>query len=292
MIIPDPPEATSGVVSDGWLVVRTSVSGKSHRDHEPQIPCQDNSAYGYIGGGWGVAVVCDGAGSKKYSHHGSKFVSQAALRGFQSAVKDSGWDMADLLPSQEEWHSVAKKTHEQVLSQLVKYSKEEGYDLALLGCTVIVVIHAQKGVLATHIGDGRAALCGQDGEWRAVITPHKGEEANQTVFLTTVDWNDPDSFIESTVVSESPAGFVLLSDGCEGHSFEVNLLDEQTGIYHDPNRPYKRFFDPLVRTLRKSYEAGIDPEEIAGGWNRFIEDGSSKLKAESDDKTMLLGVRV
>jgi hypothetical protein len=169
-------------------------------------------------------------------------------------------------------------------------TEKYGVDSDLLSCTVIVVIHAPCGVLTSHVGDGRAAFCNTDHEWKAVMKPHKGEEANQTVFITALDADKPGCYVESTVVRESPVAFALMSDGCESHSFEVNIRDEREERYSDPNRPYPKFFQPLVSTLKSLHKSNTPKTEIDQRWRRFIESGTEKLKTESDDKTMILGV--
>ncbi len=82
----------------------------------------------------------------------------------------------------------------------------------------------------------------------------------------------------------------LMSDGCESHSFEVNIFDEAQRKYVDPNRPYERFFQPLISKLKDFYISDAGPEEIDQKWVKFISSGNEKLRDEPDDKTMILGV--
>jgi hypothetical protein len=273
-----------------WLIVRTSIPGKLHVDSQPPIPCQDSNYYEEIGEGCGIAVVCDGAGSKEHSHYGSRFVTQKAASYFREIVEQNNWQTSGILPTQAQWHDVAKIAFARIRANLEEYAKELGFDSSSLSCTVIVVIHSPEAILATHVGDGRAAFCNAEGEWKALIKPHKGEEANNTFFITSIDWNEPDKYIESTIYEEKPFAFTLLSDGCESHSFEVNIYDEQEQKYKDPNRPYPKFFQPLVATLRSLHQSRARREEIDAKWERFIRDGSEKLKNEPDDKTMVLGI--
>jgi len=282
----------NGLDQGKWLVVKTSVAGKLHTESNPQIPCQDSNFYQDIGEGWGIAVVCDGAGSKKYSHRGSRFVAERAGLYFGEIVKQNSWQLSNTLPTQDQWHEVSKRAFAKIRTELEEYARKHGVDSQLLSCTVIVVIHSPVGVLASHIGDGRAAFCNVENEWKAIIKPHKGEEANQTVFITSVGWDQPDNYIESTVFQEKPLAFTLMSDGCESHSFEVNIFDKEEQKYKDPNRPYPKFFQPLVATLRELYQNQAAREEIDAKWRHFIECGNEKLRNELDDKTMILGALV
>jgi len=284
--------STNGTAQSNWLVVRTSVAGKSHTESNPPIPCQDSNYYQDIGKDWGIAVVCDGAGSKEYSHFGSRFVAKRTGLIFEDIIKQNDWQIINILPTQDKWHEVSKSAFAKIRTELEEFAKKHQVESGLLSCTVIVVIHSPIGVLASHIGDGRAAFCNVKNEWKAIIKPYKGDEANQTVFITSVDWNEQDKYIESTVFEEEPIAFALMSDGCEAHSFEVNIYDEAEQKYRDPNKPYPKFFQPIVATLKNFHQSQVVTEEIAAKWERFIEGGNEKLKNEPDDKTMVLGILI
>src|ERR1043166_3667928 len=128
-------------------------------------------------------------------------------------------------------------------NNLLAFAKEKGYEFSSLACTIIVVIYTPNGLLVTHVGDGRAGYC-LEGEWKPLIVPHKGEEANQTIFLSSKIWAQDDSFImsgvpvpESKVVEGKVAAFTLMSDGCEHHAFECSKIDPTTHRWSDPNLP-------------------------------------------------------
>lgn len=285
-------ESGEGRSQDVWLVVKTYVPGKSHTESSPSIPCQDYAAYVNLGQGWGIAAVCDGAGSKEYSHLGAQLVAERVTNHFERSVKKHGWQLSNTLPTRSYWHQTAKKVFAKARIELEEDAQRRAIDASLLSCTVIAVIHAPMGVLASHIGDGRAAFCNMENEWKHLIRPHKGEEANQTVFITSIDWKEPDKYIESTLFEEKPYAFALMSDGCEAHAFEVNIFNVEKQKYEDPNRPYPGFFQPLVATLKRFHQSQTPKEEIDAKWQRFIESGNEKLKNEPDDKSMILGALV
>lgn len=283
----------SGVTCGDWLVVRASVQGKLHVESEPPIPCQDSSTHRDLGSGWGIGVVCDGAGSKKFSHYGSRFVADLTAMKFEAAVDANGWARDGRLPADNDWQDISKTIFTDVRAELDAFARNQhSIDISLLSCTVIVLVHSPFGILASHIGDGRAAFANESDEWKPVMKPHKGEEANQTVFVTSIDGSEPRDYIESRVFREKPAAFTLMSDGCEAHSFEVNIFDEGQGKYTDPNKPYEKFFQPLVSKLKDLYRSKAIPEEIDQKWVQFITAGNEKLRNEPDDKTMILGVLV
>lgn len=91
----------------------------------------------------------------------------------------------------------------------------------------MVVIYSPLGLLAVHVGDGRMGYKTMSGEWKSMMTPHKGEEANQTIFLISEFWDIPNYELsgvlvpESIVIREPVQAFALMSDGCEHTAMEM-----------------------------------------------------------------------
>ena len=291
---PDPTEVSR---TQQWIVVADSVTGKSHL--ASSIPCQDAHFTKPIRRNWGIAIVCDGAGSAKNSHKGSEFTATEALpRFFEELVNKEGWIDRNRLPTQEEWQEKATAQFRQALLALMHVARDNNVDIASLACTAIVVIYSPLGLLVAHIGDGRAGFCDEQGNWQAIIIPHKGEESNQTIFLSSSAWHMDDELRmsgvrvpECRVISVKPKAFVLMSDGCEQHSFECSVLNSTTGQWSDPNRPYEKFFNPLVDTLRQMADSATTVD-MPAKWKQFLESGNEGLRNESDDKTMVLGLLV
>jgi hypothetical protein len=279
-----------------WIVVGESVIGRSHITSGK--PCQDSHFFHSIdNSSWGIAVVCDGAGSAENSDLGAKFIATNSLpKHIINHIKNEKWIGNNILPSPSEWQKAACTMLLTARADLNELANEKSIELSSLACTVIVLIYSPFGILVAHIGDGRAGYCDENGIWKSVIIPHKGEESNQTVFLTSKNWFQNTelkmsgvSIPECRVVSGKPSAFVLMSDGCEQHSFECSVIDSKDGSWSDPNRPYEKFFSPLVQTLRTmitnpSFTDFQDP------WKKFLEGGTEGLKNESDDKTMILGI--
>ena len=68
-----------------WVAAYASVIGNGHI--QTNTPCQDNCEHIKVNDDWGVAVVCDGAGSAKFSHIGSDFVSSPPSNSTPIAVQ-------------------------------------------------------------------------------------------------------------------------------------------------------------------------------------------------------------
>ena len=279
--------------SGHWIVVGASVRGRGHV--EADIPCQDSHIYADLGNGWGIAITSDGAGSAEYSHIGSKIVVKRTLHYMEQKITTSASYKNNTLPGDLEWEKLAYKVLKMVRNDMQKFAEERRIRLESLAATVIVVVHSPAGLLTVHIGDGRAGYQDMAGEWHSLTTPHKGEEANQTIFVTSDFWHIPFyemsgvSVPETRIVREPVKSFVLMSDGCEHTSWNCNLYDAGRGIYYDPNTPYSRFFDPLVETLKEQKKNGLPLQDRETKWYNYLDKGNNSFVKETDDKTMILG---
>lgn len=275
--------------NDNCVVVGTSVIGNSHISMG--LPCQDNCKYAYIKDGWGIAITSDGAGSAKHSEIGSRIVVERGMHYFRSVIGQKKWIENNVLPTEAEWFNIAYTTLKVIRDDMEAFANTHKIELGSLSATIIVVIHTPWGFLTTHVGDGRAGYKDDTNEWKALISPHKGEEANQTIFLTSGFWNIPYYVMSGVMVPEShvvrcrPVAFTLMSDGCEHTAWQCNTKNEHTGIYYDPNKPFDRFFDPLVEDILKDMKP-----DLQTCWARFIISGNKSFKNEPDDKTMILGI--
>lgn len=281
--------------SSKWIIVGDSKIGKSHIKNG--LPCQDSNFFNIFENSWGIAIVCDGAGSAKRSHEGSKFIAKDILPGYlEELVKREKWIEKSELPTQQEWQEKATVEFRRAFKSLEDLAERENDHISQFACTVIAVVFSLRGLLVAHIGDGRAGYNDEEGDWHSMMTPHKGEESNQTIFLSTSAWiKDPKlqmsgvSVPECNVIYIKPSAFVLMSDGCEHHSFECSKIDSETGKWSDPNLPYDKFFSPLTKTI-KDMVTSTQSEDIQAAWSKFLESGTEGLRNEGDDKSMILGI--
>jgi hypothetical protein len=268
-----------------WITVWASAIGNSHI--KENLPCQDACMVKNLQGGWGIAALADGAGSCEYSDKGAQQTVQLAIQYFANEVHKKQWAKENYLPSEQEWEDTAIYSLKMIKSDLQTYALQNNLDFDGLSCTVIVLVYSPLGLLLTHIGDGRAGYLNEKEEWLSLMTPFKGEEANQTIFITS----DFEEFIENKIISSHVNAFCLLSDGCEKSAFECNLYDRDTHKYYDPNLPYPKFFNPNILALRELYKQKQTQDAMNALWQSFLEGGNPQLKNEPDDKTLILGVR-
>lgn len=277
-----------------WVVVGASVKGNGHI--ESNMPCQDNSKFEILGKGWGVAVVSDGAGSAAHSDMGSKVVVERGTLHFKNLVEKEGWMDKNTLPSDAEWLQKSYFVLKTIRNEVEMVAKKNNVDLKSLSATCLAVVFSPLGLLAVHVGDGRMGCKTAAGGWKAIMTPHKGDEANQTLFLISEFWDIPNYVQsgvlvpESIVVREPVDAFAVMSDGCESTAWLCTAQNAETGKYYDQNKPFEGFFNPLEETLASFHKDNVPEEERKEKWYKFIESGTKGFVKEQDDKTMILGV--
>lgn len=270
-----------------WIAAYASVQGHGHRAQG--LVCQDACAQGQAWGPWALAIVCDGAGSALHSDKGADFVSRNLLHSLSQVLEQQQWLE---LPSPDVWRAMALQALQQVAQGLRQYAQAQDYRWADLACTALAVAYAPFGLLCLHVGDGRGAYR-TAGQWQALFKPFKGEEANETVFITSAIWQAEalERYVGSSVVDAPIEALALLSDGCEKAAFEVNLYDEAQNRFYDPNRPYPRFFEPNIEGLQQLAAEGKSQAEINALWAEFLDNGLKAFQQEQDDKTLMLMVR-
>lgn len=284
------------VTKTEWVVVGASVRGNGHIKSD--MPCQDNHKYESIGDGWGIAIVSDGAGSAEKSQVGSKVVVERGVFHFKKLIEDEGWMKKNELPTDVEWLLKSYNALKAIRNDVARVAKNNNVEIKALSATCLIVIYSPCGLLAAHIGDGRMGYKSESGKWIPLMTPHKGEEANQTIFLVSEFWNIPNYVMsgvlvpESIVVREPVKAFALMSDGCENTAWKCTTLNPDTGKYYDRNAPFEGFFDPVEKNLVSLYEEDVPDDEQNAKWYKFIESGTDGFVKEQDDKTMIFGVNV
>lgn len=275
-----------------WAAIGVSVTGSGHI--QTGLPCQDNNIYQDLGDGWAIAVISDGAGSASLSHIGSRIIVERTALHFKNLLHNKDWKELNTLPSDEEWNEASFLTLKLVYDDLASYAASKSINIADLNATVILAVLTPSGILACHIGDGRAGYLNQAGDWMSLFTPHKGEEANQTIFLTSDFWKIPYFRIsgvrvpEAVVIRNTVNALTMMSDGCENTCWQCNLFNSESGKFYDPNLPYPNFFNNILHTLIHSFKSGEKEDDILEAWHSFVEKGNEGFIEETDDKTLVL----
>jgi hypothetical protein len=274
-----------------WVTIGHSAIGKNHTNTTPIIPCQDNNHFESLSDKFQLAIVCDGAGSAKRSHYGSKFLSQGAIpKNIKLNLENLNWFKNGEIPTKLEWNKLSKNILKQSYTDLKIWVNSENkkknisFSVNEFASTVIITIYNSKGVLVVNIGDGRAGYLNNKGQLQPLFTPYGGEESNGTIFITSPIWDEPESFIQSNVFSEDILSVFLLSDGMEKSTFECSNLTND--VFVDPNMPYKKFFLPIFSKIKSI--STQEEEKLSDEWKKFLESGTEAIKIEGDDKTLVI----
>lgn len=275
--------------SEESVVVGVSAQGLNHISGN--IPCQDCCCYKSLEKGWGIAATSDGAGSAKLSHEGSHLAVQKVVYWFERIIQKYQLIEKNAFPTQESWSKMCIAVMNQIALDQQEYATKKDVELKYLNCTLIVVIHSPIGLLVTHIGDGRAGYKNSKGEWISLITPHKGDECNQTYFLPFAIKSAGKKSVngvilpESRVIKEQASALVLMSDGLEHTFWNCIQQDTTSGKYRDVNVPVAKAFNVLASRLHKDKKAGKSEDVTSNEWFDMIK---NNFKTEGDDKTLLL----
>ena len=273
------------------IILGASIRGRSHI--ESNTECQDYHLYQELSEGWSILVVSDGAGSAKHAGRGSKANCTISIKLLSEMIAKNKWIENSILPSELDWH-IEFRTICERMKQIYQNKVEEMNDGSVLtdfNATLSICVITPNGMLSGHIGDGRMGYYSVNGEWKNLMTPHKGEEGNQTLFLQS-NWDKPhvpalkvsNVYVpETRVIRDIPKAVVLISDGCERSCWECSIFDTNIGKYSDVNSPHPGFMDPLIES--------IIAEEDSNRFNLFvdiIDKGTKACQTERDDKTMLI----
>lgn len=278
------------VFTNNQKTLGISFQGDNHLKATPAVPCQDCHSFTKINENWSVAIVSDGAGSKEHSDMGSNAVCAAFTHYLTHILtKDKRFVNGDI-PNEKIWDLEFRALLNTFQSQLKSIKPFNTFDFESLAATIIILAYSPKGYLFAHVGVGRAGVK-VNGEWKTILTPHKGEEANQTIFSTTIEFNKKPTlmmsgvFVPETKVEEaSIEAFVLMSDGCEDGAWttyqRVNLPDGDFRV-EDVNQPRAQTLEQLMSII-DAPEAEQQAKLID-----FITGYNKGFKTEGDDKTIL-----
>lgn len=234
-------------VQSSWQVYGASSIGKSHIDSS--LPNQD-SIYLQKNEHGIAAVVCDGAGSAKFSQAGAAFFSQSIGKmllslGVSRSVSISGIAL-DLGQLKQQIIEQLSQIRLDLQSQLPAESSLRDYHTTFTG----LLIHSNHQAILVQIGDSPLIT-----SQFVVRHPHidyftnlqvygddsKNEYVNETHFITQDNWQ---SFLRVEPIDLSQVDcLALMSDGCADLVFEGASITPKI---------YRPFFGNLLFNLTQS----------------------------------------
>lgn len=272
-----------------------SYRGNSHIKSD--VPCQDCHVFSKINDKWSIAIVSDGAGSAKNSDQGSRAVCAAFKYYIENLIKENVILQKGHILDEKSWDIEFKGMISQFHKDLKNNIVKPDLPFESLAATIILLVYSCDGYMFAHIGDGRAAVR-INGDWKTILNPHKGSEANQTIFCTSQylgsgEKSRPNLKMSGIYVPETKAvdeqidGFVLMSDGCENGAwitYQKRNLENGDFIVEDVNLPRKAILDQLINIL------GLEESKREENICNFITEYNDAFKNEPDDKTILIGL--
>lgn len=240
-------QTSQSPVQSSWQVYGASSIGKSHIDSN--LPNQDSIYLQKTQDGI-AAVVCDGAGSAKFSQAGAAFFSHSIGKILLSlnvsrSVSHSGIAF-DLMQVKQQIIEQLSQIRLDLQSQLTAESSLRDYHTTFTG----LLIHSNHQALLVQIGDS-PLISSQF----VVRHPHidyftnlqvygddsKNEYVNETHFITQDNWQ---SFLRVEPIDLSQVDcLALMSDGCADLVFEGASVTPKI---------YRPFFGNLLFNLTQS----------------------------------------
>ncbi len=254
-----------------WVTAGGSVVGPAHR-HAGR-GCEDAFLVSAeFSGDLLVAAVADGAGSAARAAEGAACVVTAACAALRS------WRATSTLAVTDISDDVAHGWLAAVRAAVESHAVYAGIPLGDLAATCLLTVADASGALALQIGDGgvavRAAVApsGQAADgWTPLTWPLRGEYANETVFITSIDWRAAVQIERTGPVS----AVALFSDG-----FEVLALN------YRERRVNAHLLDPLANHLR-TVGSGVAQAELDAAMVGYLSSAAFDEHA-FDDRTLVL----
>jgi len=178
-----------------------------------------------------------------------------------------------------------------------KNNLPEDININNVGCTIILTVYSDIGLLIGHIGDGRAGYKDSSG-WHSMMEPYNGEYANQTIFINS-DFiykrnKDEKIFVDTletrVIAQDDISAFLLMSDGCESGLYTTTIYDEIEKKYTYINKPYAPIFESIISTLNNKLktEGKVEADKE---FENIIKNGNDILRDEGDDKTLIFAYK-
>ncbi len=242
-----------------WRHAALSVGGSRHVKFSS--PCEDASTSFVIEDSKCLVLIAtDGAGSADSAALGSNLVVEAVRDFFEKPLNNS----------------FEEASFEALLIDAARYAREslenQVIPLVALASTLLIVVLSEKGIAALQIGDG-FIVHKTEQQFELLLEPFKGQYANETCFLTSLDSFDDlleAGFVKTKFMQSVPNCVFVLTDG-----LEPALLNAAT------QELAPLFFERL------SKQFGNDPDFTAHLSHYLI--NSEKLKQlTDDDKTIVI----
>lgn len=287
-----PDEAFARTEGD-LLCVAASKRGRSHAN----VGTFRDDDFGLLAhgpGGWHIAVVADGAGSAKYSRHGSKVAVNSVLGELPELLKDhvtphlpklvlaylQGNPDAEMQIKSQLYRSLALAAFN-AAKAIDKEADAKGEKASAFSTTLIVgvVQKVSEGwfIAAFSVGDGGAAVFDVgDGSLTPLTMPDSGEFAGQTRFLEKSEFSGGFDEVANRIffdVRKEFTAVALMTDGISDPKFPTD------SVFKDPAK-WVEFWN---HDLTKAVDFSRGNEEME---RQFLEWLDFWSPGNHDDRTL------
>jgi len=241
-----------------------TVVGPSHLSDK--IVCQDAHFQTIIEPDIAIIAVADGLGSVAHSDIGAQRSTEFAVNYIQEHI-----DEIKNLSSHDEdsYTSFFTELIEKTRTHLTDSSQSNGYALAEMACTLIIVIINGNSISVLHIGDGAVVIRKED-KFELLSEPEPSEYANEVYPITLDGWKNH----MRIAFSEGISAVAVFTDGCQGA-----LLSKANNIWS----PYDSAFLTLFSWADEQLDGAKAKSEIESFLN-------TRLAEWNDDKTLVVTV--
>ena len=249
-----------------WAWAAAACKGTSHE--KTGIRLQDAFACSSVNSEQGelfFGIISDGAGSADYGGQGASIICSTLSR----AIKD--YCPLNGLPTESIIESWVDKARDRIFQASVM----RGLRPRDFAATLVCVISNGEESLVVHVGDGCAVFREESsGEWIAPTWPEQGEFASTTYFVT-------DEYGLRLRVNHhylAISAIAIFSDGLE-----------RLALDFQETKPFKGFFDGMVKPLISSQQLGKD-KVLSVALKKYLDSDSINSRTD-DDKSLIIAIR-
>lgn len=237
-----------------------SQQGESHKIKN--IPCQDRSAFQFVGKNIVIAAVADGVGSCTLSDIGAEEAVNASLNYLEMQLKPLA-EKEEIFLETAFMSKMLREMMSYAYDSVQKKAEELQQIVYTMQSTLTVAVYDGKTLFFAHAGDDGIVALNKSGDYALVTSRHKGEEASSVYPLQSkMTWQY--GKVDDAV------GFVMATDG---------VLDAFVRPESEKNRVYYPFIEPIFTAVQKNEE---DAKQNGKDWYEYMASKSYRERVTDD----------
>lgn len=255
----------------GITVSSVTMMGQKHRNRG--VPCEDSSL-AVQRDGVSCVVVCDGAGSKQYTH--ARFGSKSACK----TVSDLLIDHFDALYQENREAAVRAMIIAAIHIGFANLMEQYKLDtLERLSCTLLFCAVKDRRMIIGHLGDG--LIAGVTSSGVHPVTMPQNEKDGTTFFVTVPHAADYLRIVKTTV--DDYHGIALMTDGVQD-----SVYDEASGLVKpvvarmvESASKGREHSEGEIRAILEKYIVGASNNSDDASFGIMLFDGTKAPDTES-----------